>query len=378
MPYIDPRDRELAKVLVGHSVAAKKGELVFIQGFGLETVGLLNAIADECVKAGAAPYVNLVEPEQIRSFKELASREVMQRLAQLELLQMKDADCYIGVRGTQNSYEEALVNADQKKLYAEVIGIPVHLKERVNNTRWCVLRYPNPAMAQLAAKPTSNFAEFYYQACCADYAQMAKAVKPLAELMGKTDQVKITGPGTDLTFSIKDIPVIPCCGTHNIPDGECFTSPVRDSVNGTVFFNSPTIYDQKPFENMKLTFKDGKIVEASAANADQTKALNEILDRDEGARYVGEFAIAFNPFILDPIRDILFDEKIGGSFHMAMGQAYQDAYNGNESQVHWDMISIQRPEYGGGEMHFDGKLIRKDGQFVIPELKGLNPDAFGS
>jgi aminopeptidase len=193
----------------------------------------------------------------------------------------------------------------------------------------------------------------------------------LAKLMTKAKDVHIMGPGTDLRFSIAGIPGIPCGGSHNIPDGECFTAPVKHSVEGVVTYNAPSIYQGIAFDNVKFEFKQGKIVKATANN---TKAINKILDTDDGARYIGEFAIGFNPHILEPMRDILFDEKIAGSFHFTPGQAYDGVGNGNKSQVHWDMVCIQRPEYGGGEIWFDGKLIRKDGIFVPKALNKLNPD----
>jgi aminopeptidase len=226
-------------------------------------------------------------------------------------------------------------------------------------------------MAQLANTSTEAFEDFYFDVCNLDYAKMSEAMDPLVDLMNKTDVVQIKGPGTDLTFSIKDIPAIKCAGNYNIPDGEVFTAPVKDSVNGTITYNTPSPYQGYTFENVKLTFKDGKIVEATANDTDR---INRIFDTDEGARYIGEFAIGVNPYILHPMQDILFDEKIDGSFHFTPGQCYDEAANGNKSAIHWDMVNIQRPDYGGGEMYFDGVLIRKDGRFVIPELDGLNPE----
>jgi aminopeptidase len=189
--------------------------------------------------------------------------------------------------------------------------------------------------------------------------------------MDKTDRVEIKGPGIDLRFSIKGIGAVSCGGTHNIPDGEVFSCPVKNSVEGEITFNAPTIYQGTSFERIRLVFEKGKIVEATGTN---TQRLNEILDSDAGARYIGEFAIGFNPHIQEPMHDILFDEKIAGSFHFTPGQAYQEADNGNRSQVHWDMVCIQRPDYGGGEIYFDGKLIRRDGLFVPAALKKLDPD----
>jgi aminopeptidase len=370
---IDPRDRELAKTLIRYSTKAKPGDLVFIQCNGLETLGLGAACIEEAARAGAAPYLQVVDAEIQRMLLSASKEEVFKRLGRFELKQMKDADCFIGIRGSANAFELSDVPRAQMQMYNKHIVKPVHLEERVKRTRWCVLRYPNPAMAQLAKTSTGGFADFYYRVCLVDYAKMARDVKPLQALMQRTNRVRIVGPGkTNVEFSIKSIPVIPCCGEMNIPDGECFTAPVRDSVNGTVQFNAPTVWEGAAFEGITLTFEKGRIVEASAADAAQTKRLNEILDQDAGARFVGEFSLAFHPEILEPMRDILFDEKIAGSFHMAMGQAYEEADNGNRSTIHWDMVCIQRREYGGGEIYFDEKLVRKNGEFVVRELQGLN------
>jgi aminopeptidase len=227
-------------------------------------------------------------------------------------------------------------------------------------------------MAQSANMSTEAFEDFYFRVCTLNYKQMAKAMKPLVKLMAKTDKVRITAPGTDLRFSIKNIGAVPCEGTRNIPDGEVYSCPVKNSVQGVIKFNAPSTYLGTRFENVQLEFKDGKIIKAIGSD---TKKLNAILNTDAGARYIGEFSLAFNPYILDPMGDILFDEKIAGSLHFTPGQAYKVADNGNRSAVHWDMVLIQRPEWGGGNIYFDGKLIRKDGLFVVPELKGLNPRA---
>jgi aminopeptidase len=199
---------------------------------------------------------------------------------------------------------------------------------------------------------------------------MARAMAPLERRMQTADQVLIKGPGTDLTFSIKGIGAKMCGGDRNIPDGEVFSCPVKDSINGRIQFNTPSLYSGTKFENVCLEFKDGKVVKATANN---TRRLNEILDTDAGARYTGEFALGFNPYILNPMCDILFDEKIAGSFHLTPGQCYEECDNGNHSAVHWDMVLIQRPDWGGGEIWFDGELIRKNGMFVPRDLKPLNP-----
>jgi aminopeptidase len=286
--------------------------------------------------------------------------------AQMNLIKRMQA--YIAIRGSHNITESSDVPAERMKLVMSKMR-PV-MNHRVQKTKWCVLRWPNASMAQQSSMSTEAFEDFYFRVCLLDYAALKPGMKALEKLMNKTKKVHITGPGTDLQFSIEGIESEACGGEKNIPDGECFTAPVKNSVEGVVSYNAPSIYQGIAFDNVKLEFSKGKVVNATANN---TAAINRILDSDEGARYIGEFAIGFNREVLHPMRDILFDEKIAGSFHFTPGQAYiGKTDNGNRSQVHWDLVCIQRPDYGGGEIRFDGKLIRKDGKFVIPELKSLN------
>jgi aminopeptidase len=227
-------------------------------------------------------------------------------------------------------------------------------------------------MAQLAQMSTEAFEDFYFRVCTMDYSRMAVAMRPLVDLMQRTDRVRLVAPGTDLGFSIRDIPAIPCDGKMNIPDGEVFTAPVRDSVEGVIAFNAPTIYQGVSHEGVTLHFERGRIVKSSSSNPGH---LEQVLDSDEGARSVGEFAIGFNPHVRRPMKDILFDEKIAGSIHFTPGQAYEEADNGNRSQIHWDLVLMMDPEHGGGEVWFDDTLVRKDGEFVLDELRSLNPAA---
>ena len=282
---------------------------------------------------------------------------------------MKGMDAYIAVRAGENTSELADVPSDKLNMYYKLTS-PT-LDYRVNKTKWVVLRYPNPSMAQLANKSQEAFEDFYFDVCTLDYKKMSKAMDPLVDLMNRTDRVHIKGPGTDLRFSIKDIPAIKCDGLRNIPDGEVYTAPVRESMNGTISYNTFSEEQGFTYENIKFGIENGKIVKATANDTDR---INALLDTDEGARYFGEFAIGVNPYVLAPMKDTLFDEKICGSFHLTPGKCYEDAYNGNHSAVHWDLVMIQRPEYGGGEIYFDDVLIRKDGLFVIEELAGLNPE----
>lgn len=325
--------------------------------------------------AGAVP---LVETRQYHVLRELfsgATEEQMRLIGELEMARMKAVDCYIGLRGGTNATELSDVPAERMSLYQRHWWRPVHGDQRCTHTRWVVLRWPSPSMAQAASMSTEAFEDFYFRVCCFDYAALEHAVQPLRERMLRTRQIRLVGPGTDLTLDKGEINVVPCTGRRNIPDGECFTAPQRDQVNGTISFNTVSVYQGKSFENIRLTLKNGRIAEASASDS---AGLNEILDSDEGARYIGEFSLGFNPHILHPMRDTLFDEKIAGSIHFTPGNAYEIADNGNRSEVHWDMVLIQRPEYGGGEIYFDGDLVRKDGLFVVEDLEGLNPDRLGA
>ena len=366
----DPRFEQLAELLISHSTTLQPGENILIEATDVPS-DLTVAIVRAAAKAGGNPMINTRQSAVSRALLQAATSQSMKLNGDVSLHQMQQMQAYIAIRGADNSAELSDVPGDQMKLYAKNWVHPVHMEQRVKHTKWCVLRYPSPSMAQDAQMSTEAFEDFYFQVCTFDYMRMAEAVKPLVERMEQADMVRIIGPGTELEFSIKDIGVIPCNGTHNVPDGECFTAPVKDSVNGVLQFNTPTIDHGVTHENVRLVLKDGKVVEATSS---QTEKLNETLDTDPGARYIGEWSLAYNPFILQPMKDILFDEKIAGSFHFTPGQAYEDADNGNRSEIHWDMVCIQRPDFGGGEIFFDGELIRKDGLFVPERLQGLNPE----
>ncbi|WP_232697611.1 aminopeptidase [Brevibacillus daliensis] len=367
---MDPRINELARNLIRYSLNLQAGEKVLIENIGLQPM-MVKALVRESFEVGALPVVTIKDQEIMRSLIMGTSKEHMELFAKHELDRMKDMDAYIAIRAYENVNEYSDIPEEKLTMQSRYYYSPVHLKERVPNKRWVVLRYPNKAMAQAANMSLEGFEDFYFSVCNLDYAKMSRAMDPLVELMNKTDRVRIVGPKTDLRFSIKGIPAIKCDGERNIPDGECYTSPVRDSVEGTIYYNAKTNYNSTTFTDIQFTFKQGKIVEATSNN---TQLLNSILDTDEGARHIGEFAIGFNPHILHPMGDILFDEKIAGSFHFTPGNAYDIADNGNRSAIHWDLVQIQRPEYGGGEIWFDDVLIRKDGIFVLPELQGLNPE----
>ena len=363
----DPRYKKLARLLVEYSTELKKNDRVL-----LDMIDVPDEFSIELMRAArAAGALPVIEVRHTRINRELLRHTDVQHaglVRDLELFRMKKMQAYIAIRGSDNASENADVPGDRMALYSRIIR-PV-LNQRVNKTRWCVLRWPTPAMAQSASMSTEAFENLFFDVCTMDYRRMARAAVPLERRMKKTDRVHIKGPGTDLTFSIKGIGAKMCKGDRNIPDGEVFSCPGKNSIQGRIQFNTPTLYSGAKFENVCLEFKDGKVVKASSNN---TRRLNEILDTDPGARYTGEFSLGFNPYILNPMCDILFDEKIAGSLHLTPGQAYEECDNGNRSAVHWDMVLIQRPQWGGGEVWFDRELIRKGGLFLPRDLKPLNP-----
>jgi aminopeptidase len=366
---LDPRYLKLAEIIVHHSCAVKAGEKVLVEAFDIPeefTAVLVRTIA----AAGGLPLCLTKQNRVLRELYRSATEEQMGFWAEVERRQMEGVQAYVGLRGSRNATEMADVPASCMEIYQKQLWQRVHAEVRVPRTKWVVLRWPTASMAQQARMSTEAFEDFYFEVCTVDYGEMARVMAPLQKRMEAAHEVQITGPGTDLRFSIEGIPVVGCAGERNIPDGEMFTAPVRDSVEGSLSVNTASLYQGLVYENIRLEFERGRIV---SARANHQRRFERLLDTDEGARYIGEFSLAFNPKIREPMLDTLFDEKIAGSFHFTPGQAYEEADNGNRSQIHWDLVTIQRPEYGGGEVYFDGELVRKDGLFVPEELQGLNP-----
>jgi len=367
----DPRYTKLAITLINYSCRLQPSENILIEAidvpheFTKELIRVVNEVA-------ARPLILLKSNEIERALRMNATREQFELIAHAEKQLMKRADCYLGIRGNFNISETSDVSTPKQKIYESTIWNRVHRDIRVPKTRWCVLRWPTPSMAQMAEMSTEAFEEFFFNVCTLDYAKMSRAMQPLKALMQRTDRVRIKGPGdTDLTFSIKGIPTLTCDGHRNIPDGEIFTAPVRDSVNGTIHYNCPSLYRGTTHTDVRLTFKNGTIIHATSNN---TTHLNEVLDTDAGARHIGEFAIGINPYCTKPMKDTLFDEKIAGSIHFTPGASYDTASNGNKSAIHWDLVLCQTPDFGGGQIYFDNKLIRDNGRFIHKELHPLNPE----
>ena len=373
---LDPRMTNLAEMLCSHSTELGPEDNLLIHA---------SDIPEECiaelVRVAQSKGANVV----LRLESAISRRQLMhgmteantKLIADIELHEMKQMTAYISLRGSHNVSEMSDLPSEKSQMWQKHYATPVVFGHRVPHTKWAALRWPSPSMAQMASMPTSVFEDFYFRVCTLDYKKMEEAAKPLVDLMNRTDRVKLVGPGTDLSFSIKGIGSVSCHGKRNIPDGECFSCPVKESVNGVVQYNTVNLYQGKDFKDIRFEVKNGKIIDAQAGA--MTEELNNILDTDEGGRYFGEWSLGYNPHVLHPMRDTLFDEKIAGSFHLTPGNAYTGpGGNGNTSAIHWDIVCIQRPEYGGGEVWFDDVLIRKDGLFTLPELEALNPENLGA
>ena len=366
----DNRINLLARNLVNYSCSLKKGEKILIEAKGIDYM-LVNALIKEVYAVGGYPFVEIYDNRVSRELLMGETKELAVLKAKYDAFRMADMDAYIGIRGGENCNELSDVPEANMKAESEFYSHPVHHEIRVKKTKWVILRYPNQGMAQQAGMSTDAFEEFYFNVCNLDYSKMDRAMDALKKRLDSADKVRIIAKDTDISFSIKGIGSKKCSGERNIPDGEIYTAPVKNSVNGVITYNAPSVEQGVKHENVSLTFKDGKIIKATGSHTDK---LNAILDTDEGARYIGEFSFGVNPYIVKPMGDILFDEKISGSIHFTPGCCYDDCYNGNVSAVHWDLVQIQTKEYGGGEIYLDGELIRKDGIFVTDDLKCLNPE----
>ena len=363
----DPRVKQLAEVLVDYSTRVQPGDVVLISASGFESLPLIKELYVLCLQRGAK-YVEyeFTNAEISRNFYNVATDAQINFFPQHRLDFMKQVTVFIAISAGENSMVMAQANQQNMIAYAKVIR-PI-ADWRVKHTRWVITRYPTHGAAQEAKMSLEEYEDYLFAACCIDWNEESRKQDKLKDLVDATERVRIVASDTDLSFSIAELPGIKCDGRFNIPDGEVFTAPVKESVNGHITYNCPTIYQGKEFNNIRLEFREGKVVKATSPGMDA--ALNKILDTDDGARYVGEFAIGVNPGIREPMRNILFDEKIFGSIHFTPGQCYDECDNGNRSAVHWDMVKLLK---GDGEIWFDDVLIQKDGMFVHDSLLSLNP-----
>jgi aminopeptidase len=358
----------MAEVIVTYSTEVKKGDIVQISAYGTATEPLLKEVYRLCLEKGAR-YIDyrITSPEVGRLFYNHADEEQLKYFPQHKMDFMKKVDVYIGIAAVENSMQLAKARQESIVAYDRVMR-PI-LDERVKHSRWVICRYPTNGSAQDAKMSLEEYEDFLFSACNIEWGEESKKQEKLKKLMDSADRVHIKASDTDITFSIKGMKAMKCDGRHNLPDGEVYTAPVRESVEGYITYNCPSVYQGKEFGNVRLEFEKGRIVKATSPGMDAP--LNKVLDTDEGARYIGEFAIGINPNIKEPMRNILFDEKIFGSIHLTPGQCYEECDNGNKSAVHWDLVKILK---GDGEICFDGAVIQKDGVFVHNDLLELNPE----
>ena len=361
----DPRDTQLASLILEHSIGLQQGERILINLIGFNGIGLARELVRLSREQGALPYLELSDPEIQRILLEKGDDNYWaDQTSVLGLPLMQQMNAYVGIRASENIYEASGVSPESNSAFQRHYLKPVHFDQRVKKTRWCVLRYPSPAFAMNARMPTAAFTDFYYRACLLDYKKLRDAMMPLEERLRRTSEIRLEGPGTDIRLHVDGQNWINCHGTKNIPDGELFSSPLPGSVNGIIRY-APTVYQGKPFDFVELTVKDGIVIDFDASDR---SSLQTILETDEGSRQFGEFSFGTNPVIEKPMYDILFDEKIYGSNHLTLGQDYDEAPNGNKSQIHWDLVCI------GANVWLDGELVREGRRFIAPELQALNPD----
>ncbi|MDL2220574.1 aminopeptidase [Eubacteriales bacterium OttesenSCG-928-N14] len=365
---MDDRVKALTDLLTNYSLTVQPGDNVLINARGYDADFVCSMI-ESIYAAGGRPFFDLTDLRITRAVYLGMDDAGFGEYAKYLLPRLEDMQGYVSFSGHGNEFELSDVPGETMQSFRRNIWQPMDETMNRNHTRWVVVNYPTAIQAQKAGMSTQAFTDFFFDVCTVDYAAMSAAMDPLVDLMNRTEQVRIVAKDTDLSFSIAGMPAIKCDGKFNVPDGEVFTAPVKDSIQGVITFNTPSVQDGIRFENIKLVFEQGKVVQATSSN---TAATNRILDTDDGARYVGEFALGVNNAITRAMCDTLFDEKIGGSLHFACGASYDDCPNGNKSAVHWDIVQIQTPQYGGGEIYFDGVLIRKDGVFTLPELYPLN------
>jgi aminopeptidase len=365
----DPRVEALAQILVNYSTGVKPGETCVIQS-EIVAEPLVQAVYEEVLKAGGLPIVQLSLSQQAPAFYKYANDEQLAWIPPTAQWVAENVDNRIVIMADTNTRalssvdpaKQAIVSKARKPLMDASMQ-----RSASGDYRWSLTLFPTEAYAAEAGLSLAEYEDFFYSACLADDAdpltawqRQSDTVKRLAEWIQGKEEVHIQAPGTDIKLGIAGRTFIPCVGTHNMPDGEFFTGPIEDSVNGEVAFSFPATYAGREVSGVKFKFVDGKVTDASAAVGEDF--LIEMLDTDEGARTLGELGIGTNYGITTGTKEILLDEKIGGTVHMAVGMSYPESGGVNDSAIHWDMVCDLRP---GGTIHVDGELLQENGKFVV-------------
>lgn len=365
----DPRAERLAKILVGYSTEVKEGEVVAIDGDGAAEP-LLLAVYEQVLKAGAHPILNVSLEGQAASYYRHASEAQIDWVSPVSEWLLDNVDVRIAVAAASNPRELSSVPPERQSRRQKATGeLLARVMERSarGEFRWVVTLFPTNAYAAEAEMSLAEYEDFYYGACLADdgdpltaWERASAETRRLAEWIEGREEVRVVAPGTDIKLGIAGRKFIPCDGRHNMPDGEFFTGPVEDSVEGEVSFHLPATIGGREVAGVRLRFEAGKAVEASAERGEEF--LHELLDTDEGARRLGELGIGTNYAIDRGTREVLLDEKVGGTVHMAVGRSYPESGGVNESAVHTDLVCDLRR---GGKLIVDGEVMQEDGKFVV-------------
>lgn len=371
-PFMKKTERvALADQFMVRALKAAPGEWFWIEHEGPKARKLAAVCAERVIRQGGLPLLIDSGSDVLNArLPDSSEQEIAEKGTQaLDL--MKKMQGYIRVT---DDADLARIRVSPEKMKSHKRAMTEVMRYRMAHLKWLVVSAPTVEFARACGMTKKAFDQFYLNACLVNYGTMAEAVQPLQKLMEKTEEVRIYSPSqeTDLTLGLVKRPVVPCVGQHNLPDGECYTAPARESLNGVIKFCLSN-YEGHKFQHVKLWFKDGQVVDAQAENKKKTREIENLLSTDDGARYVGEFALNFNPMIFHPTGDILFDEKINGGLHLALGLSPPESDNGNRSGIHWDLVHIQRRDYGGGQLFFNRRLVRENGLFVLKRLRPLNP-----
>ncbi|AZR72292.1 hypothetical protein BBF96_02105 [Anoxybacter fermentans] len=356
----DPRIEKLADILVNYSVEVKEGERVLISGSILARP-LIEEIVKKVAQAGAEPVTRITLETAGYLFMKYGSEEIIGRTNEVFLDMIKKCDALISINAPENTKYMSTIDPKRLSLHQKAL-MPISEYVMGGNVRWVGCNFPVPALAQEAEMSLEEYENFVYSATNIDWVENSKYQDKIKAIFDAGKEVRIVGPGTDLTFSIEGREGIKCDGRNNMPDGEIFYAPIENSANGYITYDFPAMRMGKEVSGIRLEFKDGKVVKASATKNEDF--LLSSLDTDEGARYIGEFGIGVNYGIQRFTKDILFDEKIGGTIHLALGRAYPESGGKNVSAIHWDMIKDLRKD---GKIILDGKVVAENGKFLIED-----------
>ena len=352
---VDPRVKKAADILVNYSTKVKKGEYVVINS-ELGSIPLMMEVYKLVVKNGAFPISHVSVPGMGYNYYKFASEFQLKKFPELSMEETKKANVFINIFGSNNTRE--LTSIDPKKIAMRQKILEPLKYERLKK-RWILYEFPTDALAQEADMSLEEFEDFVYNATNLDWKKESKKMERVHKIMSKGNEVRIVHDDTDLSFSIKGRKFISADGTHNMPDGEIFTAPVDDSAEGYIQFSFPSIYIGREVDGMRLEFKNGEVVKATAKKNENL--LRSLISMDKGSKRLGEFGIGLNPNLKKPIKQILFDEKMNKTIHLALGSAYEECNGINKSGLHWDMIKDLR---NGGKIYLDGKLVSKDGKWL--------------